>query len=158
MKRRMRKLKTLLPYNYFHYYAFIVLIVLLGHEHLVGYLLLLPFLYLIKGYSNKWAVIAVGLLSYCFIEASYFEKEPPKNNVFQVVNLKEYETFNRYIVRENNHKYVFLHEDSYQIGDYIELNYTYQEFEETKIPGGFNEAHYYASQRIFYELDRKSVV
>lgn len=156
MKRRMRKLKTLLPYNYFHYYAFIVLIVLLGHEHLVSYLLLLPFLYLIKGYSNKWAVIAVGLLSYCFIEASYFEKEPPKNNVFQVVNLKEYETFNRYIVRENNHKYVFLYEDSYQIGDYIELNYTYQEFEETKIPGGFNEAHYYASQRIFYELKVKN--
>lgn len=152
----MKKLKTLLPYNYFHYYAFIILIVLIGNENLIGYLLLIPFLYLIKGYSNKWVVIIVGLLCYLFIEVSYLPKRPPKNNVFQVINLKEYDTFNRYIVTENNNKYVFMSKDIYQIGDYIELNYTYQKFEEAKFPGGFNEKHYYASQRIFYELNVKS--
>ncbi|MDD2575253.1 MAG: ComEC/Rec2 family competence protein [Acholeplasmataceae bacterium] len=152
----MRKLKTILPYNYFHYYAFIVLIVLLGHENIIGYLLLIPFIYLIKGYSKKWVVVTVGLFGYLFVEFSDLPKQPPENNVFQVVNLKEYDSFNRYIVTENNNKYVFLSKDSYHIGDYVDLNYTYQKFEAMKFPGGFNEKNYYASQKIFYELNVKS--
>lgn len=152
----MKKLKTILPFNYFHYYGFLVLIIILSYENPLFFILLIPFSYLIRNYKGKWKVLLVGALFYGFISLSSLPKKPPKGSIFQVINIKEYETFNRYTVKKGFNKYAFLSEEHFQIGDILELDYSYERFEDIKIPGGFNESKYYASKSIFYKLNIKS--
>ena len=96
------------------------------------FFILIPFSYLIRNYKGKWKVLLVGALFYGFISLSSLPKKPPKGSIFQVINIKEYETFNRYTVKKGFNKYAFLSEEHFQIGDILELDYSYERFEDIK--------------------------
>jgi len=110
----MKKLKTILPFNYFHYYGFLVLIIILSYENPLFFILLIPFSYLIRNYKGKWKVLLVGALFYGFISLSSLPKKPPKGSIFQVINIKEYETFNRYTVKKGFNKYAFYPKNTFK--------------------------------------------
>ncbi len=147
----MRKLKTLLPFNYFHYYAFSFLIACLAYENLLFLSFFVLLLYLIRKYKYKYVVIFIGIAFFTGLKLIK-SPAPPTNNTFIVTEIKAYDNYYEYEVRSGFYKYVFKHKDQYEVGDYLFIDYEALKFEKAKTPNGFNAFNYYASKNIFYEL------
>lgn len=154
----MKKLKTLLAFNYFHYYATSILIALLSYEKKYFLLLYLPFSFLIKRYSSKLKVLVSGIIVFGLLfVVDYFPKRIPENGEFIVVDRKETESFYTYIVRQKGRKYLFYHQNKFAIGDVLEISFLEETFTKERTPGGFNQKKYYSSLKIFYKLNVKEI-
>lgn len=147
----MRKLKTLLPFNYFHYYAFSLLIACLAYENLLFLSLFILLFYLIRKYKHKYITIFIGITFFVCLKLIKIPK-PPTNNKFIIIDIKTYDTHYEYEVRSGLYKYLFKHKNKYEVGDYLLIDYEIEKFNKAKTPNGFNAFNYYASKNIFYEL------
>lgn len=147
----MRKLKTLLPFNYFHYYAFSLLIACLAYENLLFLSFFILLLYLIRLYKYKYIVIFIGIMFFTCLKLIKTPK-PPTNNTFIVTEIKTYDNYYEYEARSGIYKYIFKNKDKYEVGDYLFIEYEFEVFDKAKTPNGFNAFNYYASKNIFYEL------
>lgn len=157
-KKRMKNYFQKLPFNYFHYYAFSVLILLLGISSWIFWLLYIPYFYLIRYYKGKHLIIIVTLI-FLIVCMSYEKvfKVKPKGNTFTVINVIKNDTYYTYYVKDSFNKYIFYNQEKLNIGDKINLDYKYEEFTKEKTPGGFNLKNYYASKRVFYKLIVKDI-
>lgn len=157
-KKRMKNYFQKLPLNYFHYYAFSVLILLLGISSWIFWLLYIPYFYLIRYYKGKHLIIIVTLI-FLIVCMSYEKvfKVKPKGNTFTVINVIKNDTYYTYYVKDSFNKYIFYNQEKLNIGDKINLDYKYEEFTKEKTPGGFNLKNYYASKRVFYKLIVKDI-
>ncbi len=147
-----------LPFNYFHYYAIAVLILLLGISNYLFFMLYIPFFYLIRNYKNKYLVLIVVLVFLLYV--STYEKVfkiAPKGNTFIVTEKNKRRDYYTYYIRENFNKYLFYSNEELNVGDVVKLNYNYEEFTKNRTPNGFNLKKHYASKRIFYKLNVKDV-
>ncbi len=154
----MKKLKTILPFNYFHYYAFSVLIALISYEKTYFLFLYFPFYYLIKKYPNKIKVLIIGVLFFISLFIiEYIPKKEPTNSEFIVIERKENNDYYTYTVKQRGRKYLFYYKELLNIGDVLELRYTSDIFVREKTPGGFNQKRYYSSLGIFHKLNIKEV-
>ena len=96
-----------LPFNYFHYYAIAVLILLLGISNYLFFMLYIPFFYLIRNYKNKYLVLIVVLVFLLYV--STYEKVfkiAPKGNTFIVTEKNKRRDYYTYYIRENFNKYL----------------------------------------------------
>lgn len=147
----MKRLETILPFNYVHYYAFSIIIGCLAYEINWLFLLYVPFYIAIKRYRHAYLVILMGLVS---VGILYMIKtpKPPTHNHFQITDIKSYETYYTYEAKQGIYTYLFTHQNVYDIGDYVFIDYVVEGFSGPKTPNGFNAYNYYASKRIFYKL------
>ncbi|MCK9166099.1 MAG: ComEC/Rec2 family competence protein [Acholeplasmataceae bacterium] len=149
----MKRLKTLLPFNYFHYYAFSILIALISYQNLLFCGLYLLFYYLIRNYQHKIKVILVGVSFFIFLLVfDKVEKPKPHGNLFIVVAKSERDGYYRYFVREKRTKYLLCSNEEYQVGDLLEIAFELKEFKTERRPASFNERNYYYSLKIYYQL------
>ncbi len=155
----MKKLKTILPFNYFHYYAISVLIALLSYE-LPILLVLFYLLYkLIKDYKRKVLVICLGVLVYLclFIINLVPKKFPNQKDRFTIIERIDKENYYQYTAKQKNSKYIFNLNEYYDVGDILRLEFSYEEYQKEKTPGAFNAKKYYSSIKVFYKLNIKKV-
>lgn len=152
----MRRLETILPFNYFHYYAFSVLIGLLAYESVWFLFVYLPFYFLIRDYKKWMSVVFLGMMSFLFLHI-YQEPSYPKNTHFTITEKKAYDNYYAYEASSGFNRYLFYYNEDLKIGDNIHISYSYESFEEEKMPNGFNYKNYYASKRIFYKLSVHSL-
>ncbi len=153
------KLKNISLYNYFHYYAFLTLIILLTFESFFYIGLIVPFILLTKTYKNKGLLFLYGLIVTIFIFGFHnIEKPKPTEDIFQVIEVKAYEYNNQYTVKQGLSKYLFYSNEMFNIGDYVRLDYNVKTFKPERMPYGFNQKHYYGSKHIYYLLDVKASI
>src|SRR5690554_1443270 len=156
--KSMNKYLKKLPFNYFHYYAIAVLIVLLGLNNKMFFVLYIPFYYLIKNYKNKLSVIIVSLvLLFSCITYENINKRKPAKNTFIVVKKTFNNDYYTYYVKQGFNQYIFYNSEQLNIGDEIIVDYEYEEFTKNKRPNSFNFKNYYASKRVFYKLIVKDI-
>lgn len=154
----MNRLKKKLPYNYFHYYLFSIIIALLCSVNIFFVFLYIPYFFLIRNYRKKHIIIIVttifGVYSSLYIETF---NQKPHNNEFIIINKIDKETYYTYTVKQKWNKYLFYYDKDLSIGDILVLDYTYEEFTPSQTPNGFNLKHYYKSKRIYYKLNIKDL-
>lgn len=147
-----------LPFNHFHYYAFAVLISLLGIYHYLFFLLYIPFFYLLRFYQKKqFIIIIIILFLVYFLTYEKIFKVKPSGNTFTITEKIKNDTYYTYYVKKDFNKYLFYSEEQLNIGDVVVLDYRFEEFTKNKTPNGFNLKQYYASKRVFYKLIVKDI-
>ena len=152
----MKRLKTLLPFNYLHYYALSVLIALISYERFYFLLLYIPFCFLIKRYQSKKKVLLLGIFFFIILViTNYLPKQLPDSSNFIITERKEGNDYYTYIVKQKSRKYLFYEKEYLNIGDVLEIDFEQTTFTKEKVPGGFNQKKYYNSLRIFYKLNVK---
>lgn len=155
--KHMRKLKTLLPFNYFHYYAFSILIACLAYENFLFLSFFVLLFYLIRLYRYKYIVIFIGIIFFIGLKLIKAPK-PPTNNKFIITNIRTYDNYYEYEAKSGIYKYLFKHQNKYEVGDYLFIEYEIETFDKAKTPNGFNAFNYYASKNIFYELKVNKII
>ncbi len=152
----MKKLETILPFNYVHYYAFSMLIGLIGFEIKWMVLLFIPFYFLIRSYKFKYIVLVFGVFT--FISLHFIKQpKPPTNQTFQITDIITHNTYYTYYAKQGKYVYLFNHQERFNIGDYVHIKYETNGFSKAKTPNGFNAYNYYASKRIYYQLNIKEI-
>lgn len=139
--------RTIFYFDYWHYYAFLMLLVLLSiHFWYIG-ILLIYFLYHLRKTVNYLIVVPV-ILIYLICFGYYMAKETEIDQEVLVVDKIRFDNYDQYTVLAGIKQYQFTSRGNYEIGDIIYLKGEIEQYRKQTVPGGFDSYRYHLGNHV----------
>ncbi len=139
--------RTIFYFDHFHYYAFILLLVLLSIHFWYVSILLVCFLYFLRKTINYLIVVPIILIY--LLSFGYYQNQA--TTIDQEVFIIDKESFNnyyQYTILVNLKQYHLTIRQNYNVGDIIHLNGEIEQYRRQTVPGGFDSYHYHLGNHI----------
>ncbi len=143
----MIRLKTIFTWDNFHFYALILLVMILSMHYWYVGCVLIVFLYVLRKRLN-FILLTLILLSYIGMFIMYLPSESLVDQSFLITDKTNHDTYYTYLVKNGLKTYELNHKSDFQIGDVVYIKGEVECFRKQTSPGGFDSYYYNLGRHI----------
>ncbi len=151
----LSKSSHILNYHNLYIEGFALLLAVISLTKPLCFLFLAMYLFWQKK-TIRWQLLAILLiiLSSRFFIFNGYQNITHIHDQVKIVAIDHYESSHRLTIRYKTHKYhIFVYDDDFGIGDWIDIDGDIKPYLKETIPGGFNANIYYLSHDVLGSID-----
>ncbi len=154
----MKKLDHILHIDDFYKYAIGIIICIIGFYHIEAFLCLIIYMYYVRKQINLLFLSLVLLILFLSFSILTNHDEAFVNNRYMVVDINQYDNYERYTLKKGRYKYhLYSYGHYYDIGDVVYVKGEIIEYKTQSSSFGFNAKQYFMSFNIHGKISVEEI-